>query len=79
MTEANELSNGETVMVENLSANGYDESIDETKQFPYQTAEVTLIVTDNTFFKTNKRTYVIYFEKTKDGSMEITQYTEKTE
>lgn len=74
-----DISAAENIIVDNFGASGYSQEIyeanktrqDSEKEFPYQAAEVYLIVTDNTFFKTNARHFVVRFEKDDAGIMRI--------
>lgn len=77
-----EISDNETIVVDNFTADGYSKEIYESnkskedleKEFPYETAQVYLIVTDNAFFKTNARQFVVRFEKDESGIMKIINY-----
>ena len=78
----NEISDNETIVVDNFTASGYSEDIyksnkqkeDSEKEVPYESAQVYLIVTDDAFFKTNVRQYVVRFEKNDSGIMKIVDY-----
>lgn len=78
----NEISDNETIVVDNFTASGYSEEIYKSneqkagseKEFPYESAQVYLIVTDDAFFKTNARQFVVRFEKDEVGVMRIVDY-----
>ena len=78
----NEISDNETIVVDNFTASGYSVDIyksnkqkeDSEKEVPYESAQVYLIVTDDAFFKTNVRQYVVRFEKNDSGIMKIVDY-----
>ncbi|MBE6549791.1 MAG: hypothetical protein E7670_05105 [Ruminococcaceae bacterium] len=77
-----EISDNETIVVDKFTASGYSQEIyesnkskeDSEKEFPYETAQFYLIVTDNAFFKTNARQFVVRFEKDESGIMKIINY-----
>ena len=73
------ISEHEKIIVDSYRYYGYDASIesdnanksDFNKVCPYQTIDVTLIVTENTFFRLFSRKYVVSFERNQNGVMEI--------
>ena len=82
LKSTNEIFDNETIIADKIFKNDYNEDIykankrkeDSEKEIPYKSAKVYLIVTDNAFFKTNARQFVVLFEKDESGIMKIINY-----